>query len=55
LISAGALLLINQIEQGLNVVQRKRLRISDFIDLDHLAEKLMAFVAKWNVHAHPFN
>jgi hypothetical protein len=34
---------------------RKRLRISDFTDLDHLAEQLMAFVAEWNAHAHPFN
>jgi hypothetical protein len=23
--------------------------------LDHLAERLMAFVAEWNAHAHPFN
>ena len=34
---------------------RKWLRISDFTDLDHLAERLMAFVAAWNGHAHPFN
>jgi len=27
----------------------------DFTDLDHLAERLMAFVTEWNVHAHPFN
>ena len=24
-------------------------------DLDHPAERLMAFVAEWNAHAHPFN
>ena len=46
---------MNQIEQWFSIVQRKRLRISDFTDLDHLAERLMAFVAEWNAHAHPFN
>jgi transposase len=29
--------------------------ISDFSDLDHLAERLMAFVLEWNQSAHPFN
>jgi hypothetical protein len=43
------------VEQWFSIVQRKRLRISDFSDLDHLAERLMAFVAEWNDHAHPFN
>jgi hypothetical protein len=46
---------MNQIEQWFGLVQRKRLRISDFTDLDHLAERLMAFVVEWNAHAHPFN
>jgi len=46
---------MNQIAQWFSLVQRKRLRISDFTDLDHLAERLMAFVAEWNAHAHPFN
>jgi transposase len=46
---------MNQVEQWFSIVQRKRLRISDFTDLDHLAERLMAFVAEWNTHAHPFN
>src|SRR5712692_5929150 len=46
---------MNQIEQWFSIVQRKRLRISDFSDLDRLAERLMAFVAEWNTHAHPFN
>jgi hypothetical protein len=35
---------MNQIEQWFGLVQRKRLRISDFTDLDHLAKRLMAFV-----------
>ena len=46
---------MNQVEQWFSIVQRKRLRISDFVDVDHLAERLMAFVAEWNVRAHPFN
>jgi transposase len=46
---------MNQVEQWFSSVQRKRQRISDFSDLGHLAERLMAFVAEWNAHAHPFN
>jgi hypothetical protein len=46
---------MNQVEQWFSIAQRKRLRISDFADVDHLAERLMAFVAEWNRHAHPFN
>ncbi len=38
---------MNQVEQWFSVLQRKRLRISDFPDLDHLAERLMAFVLEW--------
>jgi transposase len=46
---------MNQVGQWFGILQRKRLRISDFPDLDHLAERLIAFVAEWNAHAHPFN
>lgn len=46
---------MNQVEQWFSILQRKRLRISDFSDLGHLAERLMALVAEWNAHAHPFN
>ena len=46
---------MNQVEQWFSIVQRKRLRISDFPDLDHLSEGLMAFVREWNQTAHPFN
>ncbi len=42
-------------EQWFSILQRKRLRISDFSDLDHLADRLMSFVSEWNTHAHPFN
>ncbi len=46
---------MNQIEQWFSILQRKRLRILDFSDLNHLAERLLAFVSEWNTHAHPFN
>jgi transposase len=46
---------MNQVEQWLSILQRKRLHISDFADLDHLAERLMAYVSEWNAQAHPFN
>ena len=46
---------MNQIEQWFSILQRKRLRISDFSDLAHLAERLMTFVAEWKNHAHSFN
>jgi hypothetical protein len=45
---------VNQVEQWFSIVQRKRLRISDFTGLDHPSSRLMAFVAVWNAHAHPF-
>ena len=46
---------MNQVEQWFSILQRKQLRISYFADLDHLAERLIAFVAVWNTNAHPFN
>lgn len=46
---------MNQVEQWFSILQRKRLRIADFANLDHLAVRLHAFVAEWNEHAHPFN
>ncbi len=46
---------MNQVEQWFSILQRKRLRISDFSGLDQLAERLMTFVEEWNAHAHPFN
>ena len=46
---------MKQVEQWFSILQRKRLRISDFSGLDHLAERLHAFVAEWNTSAHPFN
>ena len=46
---------MNQVEQWFSILQRKRLRIADFADLPALSQRLMAFVAEWNEHAHPFN
>jgi len=46
---------MNQVEQWFSMLQRKRLRISDFAALAHVAERLMADVSAWNAHAHPFN
>jgi transposase len=45
---------MNQVEQWFSILQRKRLRIVDFTNKSHLAECVMAFVAQWNEHAHPF-
>jgi transposase len=45
---------MNQVEQWFSILQRKRLRIADFANKAHLAECVMAFVAQWNEHAHPF-
>ena len=45
---------MNQAEQWFSILQRKRLRIADFADKKHLAQRLMACVAEWNEHAHPF-
>jgi len=46
---------MNQVEQWFGILQRKRLRIADFPSKAALAERLAAFVAEWNEHAHPFN
>jgi hypothetical protein len=45
---------MNQVEQWFSILQRKRLQIADFADKKHRAERLIAFVAAWNEHPHPF-
>jgi transposase len=45
---------MNQVEQWFSILQRKRLRIADFVDKKHLSQRLLACVAQWNKHAHPF-
>lgn len=46
---------MNQIEQWFSILQRKRLRISDFASKADLQQKILGFIARWNEHAHPFN
>lgn len=46
---------MNQVEQWFSILQRKRLSIADFADKKQLAQRLMAYIAHWNKHAHPFN
>jgi transposase len=45
---------MNQIEQWFSILQRKRLKLSNFADLDQLAERITAFIAEWNEVAAPF-
>jgi hypothetical protein len=45
---------MNQVEQWFGILRRKRLRIVDFADKRHLAERISAFVSDWNEIAHPF-
>jgi hypothetical protein len=45
---------INPIEQWFSILQRKRLRIADFDNLEDLEERILAFSAEWNEDAHPF-
>ena len=46
---------MNQVEQWFGILKRKRLRIVDFADKEHLGERLLAFIREWNEIAHPFN
>lgn len=46
---------LNQVEQWFSILQRKRLGIPNFPDLAVLEERILAFIAEWNLHAHPFN
>jgi transposase len=46
---------MNQVEQWFSILQRKRLRITDFASKDHLRVKLEQFICEWNQQAHPFN
>lgn len=46
---------MNQVEQWFSILRRKRLRIVDFRDLDHLAASITQFITEWNAVAHPFH
>jgi hypothetical protein len=45
---------MNQVEQWLSILQRKRLKVADFRSLEDLRQKLAAFVEQWNQKGHPF-
>lgn len=46
---------MNQVEQWFSILQRKRLRAPNFVDLDDLEAKILAFIDEWNESAHPFD
>jgi hypothetical protein len=46
---------LNQIEVVFSVIQRKVVNPRDFADLDALAERLVAFEARYNAGARPFD
>jgi hypothetical protein len=46
---------MNQVEQWFSILQRKRLRAPNFVDLADLEAKILAFIDEWNEIAHPFN
>ncbi len=46
---------MNQVEQWFSILQRKRLRAPNFVDLADLEAKILAFIDEWNEYAHPFN
>ena len=46
---------MNQVEQWFSILQRKRLAVANFADLDILRDRITAFIAEWNAAAHPFN
>ena len=46
---------MNQVEQWFSILQRKRLKLSNFDDLADLERKILAFIDEWNQEAAPFN
>lgn len=45
---------MNQVEKWFSILQRKRLKISDFGDKKALIERLQTFISEWNTKAHLF-
>jgi len=45
---------MNQIEQWFSIVQRKRLTLPHFDNIQDLEAKLLSFIDEWNQQAHPF-
>lgn len=46
---------MNQVEQWFSILQRKRLKLSNFADLTDLADKIATFIDEWNETAEPFH
>jgi transposase len=46
---------LNQIEIVFSIIQRKVVNPNDFLDLDHIAERLAAFEDRYNATAEPFD
>ncbi len=46
---------LNQVEIYFSILQRKAISPSDFADLDHLAEHVLAFQERYNTAAEPFD
>jgi hypothetical protein len=46
---------LNQIEIVFSIIQRKVIKPGDFADLDALADRLVAFEARYNTTARPFD
>ncbi len=46
---------MNQSEQWFSILVRKRLRIADFASIEHLTERLQAFILECNERAHAFH
>jgi len=47
---------VNQIEIFFSILTRRCLKYNDFSSTEDLAEKVMAFIERWNTHeGHPFN
>ena len=46
---------LNQVEIYFSILQRKAISPNDFRDLDHLAERVLAFQQRYNNAAEPFD
>jgi hypothetical protein len=46
---------LNQIEIYFSILQRKAITPTDFTDLDHLAQRILAFQDRYNTTAEPFD
>ena len=47
--------IVREVEQWFSILQRKRLTVPNFDDLQDLEQKILAFIDEWNQEAAPFN